>query len=279
MLHFEDVAPSSPLREYIECYWILKSESSLHDEICLPDGSANFIFNFGNPIFRAYCHRPEETQQMGLSNLLHQGKTSTIVHHEGALDVVGVRFKPHGLAPFFGMSMTEFCPPFALNGNTLCHLVGTLGEELAAHRSQQKRVELLNKKFLAMLPKAEVVDPLVNKAVAEMVRSSGNLRIGELHEQLCVSKSTLEKKFQEHVGLSPKILCNILRFNSIVYQAQQTPTPSLTQLTYEQGFFDQSHLVHNFRSFTGLPPGRFFRQENRLVEILRQSFESRTEIY
>ena len=123
-------------------------------------------------------------------------------------------------------------------------------------------------------------DKLVKEAVSIMMKNAGNLKITDLHEQLCVSKSNLEKKFQEHVGLTPKILSNILRFNSIIYSRQQDPAPSLTELSYKKGFFDQSHLVHNFRSFTGLPPGRFFKQDNRLVEMLRQSFETRMlEIY
>ncbi|MEK7254785.1 MAG: hypothetical protein AAB316_08575, partial [Bacteroidota bacterium] len=59
------------------------------------------------------------------------------------------------------------------------------------------------------------------------------------------------------------------------YNHARQPYPSLTELTYNQGFFDQAHLVHNFKAFTGMPPGRFFRQDNRLVEMVRQTFEGR----
>lgn len=280
MLLYEEVTPAPALREYIECYWNLQSKSSLHEELCLPDGSASFIFTFGQNYFRASCHEPHIRNEVAQASVPHQGKVSFLVSQKGPVYNIGVRFKPHGLSSFFGVSMTKLTPPFALQGDSLFPLLTEVSKGLSLYSKFTDNVDLLNQAFISHLPNAEPPDQLVSMAVTEMVRNAGNLRISELYEQLCVSKSTLEKRFQESVGLSPKILCNILRFNSIIYQGQQEPAPTLTQLTYQQGFFDQSHLVHNFRSFTGLPPGRFFRQKHGLVEMLRQSFESRTkEIY
>jgi len=280
VLIYEEVTPAPPLREYIECYWNLRSEKSLHQELCLPDGSVSFIYTFGKPYYRASCHEPNKWQEVTPASVTHQGKLSFLVTQEGPVFNIGVRFKPHGFSSFFRVSMNQYLSPFLIQQDSLFTIMNELSSGLSHFSSFEDVVELLNQILCDHLPKAGATDELVNMAVKEMVRNAGNLRITELHEQLCVSKSTLEKRFQEHVGLSPKILCNILRFNSIVYQGQKEPAPSLTQLTYQQGFFDQSHLVHNFRSFTGLPPGRFFRQNHRLVEMLRQSFEKRRkEIY
>lgn len=275
MLTYQEFEPAEELRAYLECYCVLQSESGLDREICLPDGSASLLFNFRNPIQRAYCHRPKATEKIGYASALHQGKQSTIVTHPGPLYLLGVRFRPHGFSAFFNTSMAVHCPPFAIQELALSKLIGTLGADLHHEPLFSAQREMLDFRLGKLLAGAAPVDGMVGQAVSEMLRCSGNLRIGELHEQLWVSKSTLEKKFQEHVGLSPKNLCNVFRFNSIIYQGHQVPAPSLTQLTYDQGFFDQSHLVHNFRSFTGLPPGRFFRQKHPLVEMLRQSFEAR----
>ncbi|HFA47436.1 MAG TPA: AraC family transcriptional regulator [Bacteroidetes bacterium] len=280
ILKYEEVVPSLALREYIECYWTLVSDCSLENELCLPDGSASLIFNFGLPYRRAVCHRPNEWMQVGRHSLVHQNKASVLINQQSPVRMLGVRFKPYGMAPFFKVNMNQYPPPFILNGSMLFKWLGSLKEKLWETDCFSERTALVDHDLLRRLPNTPPPDPLVKESVSIMVKNRGVIKIGDLLEQLCVSKSNLEKKFQEHVGLSPKILCNIFRFNSIVYNHQMNPVPSLTELSYKQGFFDQSHLVHNFRSFTGLPPGKFFRQENLLVEMLRQSFEARTmEIY
>ena len=280
MLKYEEIVPCEPLKEYIECYWTLISDFSLHEELSLPDGSASFVFNFGAPYQRAECHQPDIWSEFGRCSLPHQGKYSVLITQSSPIRLLGVRFKPYGLAPFYEVNMNNYPIPFILHGLKLKPFVGDLEQGLWSTNDFQERKEILEYYLLKRVGNIPAPDKLVTKAVSIMVKNGGNLKISNLHEQLCISKSTLEKKFQEHVGLSPKILCNIFRLNSIVYTHEQDPTPTLTELSYKQGFFDQAHLVHNFRSFTGLPPGRFFRQENLLIEMLRKSYETRTiEIY
>lgn len=280
MLQYEEKAPAQSLREYIECYWILQSDFSLQNELCLPDGSASLIFNFGPNYHRATCHRPTDWVEVGSASMSHQGKESVLITQQKPVRVMGVRFKPHGLAPFFKISMMDYPPPFILHGETLQPFLGDLEQKLWSTACFKERIALLDEHLSRLAYDVASPDDLVKNAISEMVKSAGNLKIGDLLDKLCVSKSTLEKKFQEHVGLSPKILSNILRFNSLVYQQQREPAPSLTELSYNQGFFDQAHLVHNFKAFTGLTPGRFFRRDNVLVEMLRQSFEGRVgEVY
>ena len=276
MLQYEEEVPSLPLREYIECYWTLISDFSLKEELCLPNGSASLIFNFGPDYYRAECHNPTEWNKFGKCSLQHQGKSSILITQQSPIRTLGVRFKPYGLAPFFNISMSNYSPPFILKGKEIEPFIKNIDKKLWSVDEFKTRINILNYSFEKRLLTTSVPDSLVKKAVYIMMRNNGKIKISKLHEQLCVSKSTLEKKFQEHVGLSPKILSNILRFNSIVYSGQQDPAPSLTELSYRQGFFDQAHLVHNFRSFTGLPPGRFFKQKNRLVKMLEHSYENRT---
>ncbi len=284
MLHYEEMSPSQALREYIESYWTLETDFSLDNELCLPDGSASLIFNFNPPHLRATCSRPGDWKLIEPICLVHQGKEAILIKDKSPVRILGVRFKPYGMSPFFQVSMMDLPAPFLLQGNDLQAVVDAGNpaerfedwqEKMLQTKDFSERIALLEEHFQARLPHLPPPDELAKSAVAAMVKSEGNLRIGDLLDELCVGKSTLEKKFQEAVGLSPKILCNILRFNSIIYNHARQPYPSLTELTYNQGFFDQAHLVHNFKAFTGMPPGRFFRQDNRLVEMVRQTFEGR----
>lgn len=263
------------LREHIECYWVLRSDHGLKEELCLPEGSASLVFNFGPAYSRAICSRPNEWTDHGRCTLSHQGRESVLITQAAPVEMLGVRFKPYGLSSFFRISMMSLTPPFLVDGIALERLIGQWDKAISHDDKHRERVQEVESFLLGRLAMAGQPDPLVKNAVAILMNCEGNLRIAEVLEQLCVSKSTLEKKFQESVGISPKILCNILRFNSLVYKQRHHPLPTLTELTYNKGFFDQSHLVRNFRSFTGMTPSHFFRKDHHLVEMLRQSFEAR----
>jgi AraC-like DNA-binding protein len=281
MLQYRETLPSNPLRDYLECYWTLQADFPLVDELCLPDGSVSLVFNFGEPYFRAAAKTPAVRAEIKNCCLAFQGKESFLISQKHPIRILGVRFKPYGMSAMFSVSMTDFPVPLLLQGEAVKGFIGNFDDTALRNTdSFYERIAILESFLSDKLTSAAKPDELVVEAVTIMMRNEGNLKISELLDQLCVSKSTLEKKFQDAVGLSPKILCNILRFNSIVYNHKRTGAPSLTELTYNQGFFDQAHLVHNFKSFTGQPPGRFFRQDNRLLEMLRQSFEARvSEIY
>ncbi len=278
MLEYRETSPTPPLRDYLECFWTIETDLSLDQELCLPDGSASFVFNFGPEYYRKTTDDGAEWQLISRASLAHQGKGCVLISQKKPVRILGVRFKPYGLSAFFKISMSDFSPPFVLQKDSLTPFIMDLEPLLWPSDTFPERIASVEAALLYRLPDAAQPDELVKEAVAEMMRNGGNLKISDLLDTLCVSKSGLEKRFQDAVGLPPKILCNILRFNSIVYEQMQQPSPSLTELTYNQGFFDQSHLVHNFKSFTGVPPGKFFRQDNRLLEMLRQSFEGRVRL-
>lgn len=275
MIFYEEVIPCVALRDYFECYWILSTDHTLEKELFLPDGSASLVFNFGPEYTRAICSNPTETKRYGRCTLPHQGRESVLISQAAPIRVMGARFKPYGMAPFFRVSMSDLSPPFIIHGLELNEYIMGLGERLWEAADFQERIRCLEAFLLERLKDAAPPDELVKNAMQIIVRNEGNIRISSLLEQLCVSKSSLEKRFQEAVGLSPKILANILRFNSLVYLQGQKPSPSLTELGYNSGFFDQAHLVHNFRAFTGMTPKQFFKQDNRLLEVLKQTFETR----
>jgi methylphosphotriester-DNA--protein-cysteine methyltransferase len=99
-------------------------------------------------------------------------------------------------------------------------------------------------------------DKLVLAALALIHRSKGNIRIKELTEQLFISQSPLEKRFRQVVGASPKKFASIVRLKNIIQQYDTVN--SLTELGYENGFYDQAHFIKEFKAFTGDTPEKFF---------------------
>jgi AraC-like DNA-binding protein len=99
-------------------------------------------------------------------------------------------------------------------------------------------------------------DEIVTAAVRAIRAAPGSIRIHALAAQLGLSLDRLEKRFRRAVGASPKQLASILRLRRAVDGYR--PGASLTRLSADAGYFDQSHFIREFRSVTGEAPQRFF---------------------
>lgn len=92
----------------------------------------------------------------------------------------------------------------------------------------------------------------------QMVRSChGQITVNELAKQLGLTIRTLERIFQEHVGLTPKKFIRLIRFQSALQCLKQGgPSTDLADLAYRFGYTDQSHLIKDFKSFAHRSPSR-----------------------
>ena len=68
------------------------------------------------------------------------------------------------------------------------------------------------------------------------------------------------EKFKEAAGVSMKQYSNIIRFQNVVRMLEQEPAPSLSDIVFENGYFDQSHLNREFKQFSGESPLHFRRR-------------------
>jgi AraC-like DNA-binding protein len=114
-------------------------------------------------------------------------------------------------------------------------------------------------------------DPLVTSALNLIQRHRGVLSIRELTGIIGCHSRQLERKFNTAIGLSPKHFCNIVRTISFVKSLQRaTPKPNLTRSAYDSGYYDQAHLIREFRKITGLTPSQYLKHSEPLAVNLLQ---------
>lgn len=104
----------------------------------------------------------------------------------------------------------------------------------------------------------ESVSTTILDSIERIKYASGSITIKEIYSALCVSKSKLEQHFNREIGLTPKEFCKIEKINYFIRSYQESEGKSLTELTYECGYYDQSHLIKDFRYFLEMSPKQFF---------------------
>jgi methylphosphotriester-DNA--protein-cysteine methyltransferase len=128
---------------------------------------------------------------------------------------------------------------------------------LAEATTSAQRVRIVEQFLLSQLKPVEH-DGLVTEAVRLIHNSKGTMRIKALQQQLLVSQSPLEKRFRKVVGTTPKKFAALVRFHAVLRQLN-TRDNSLTDLCYDNHFFDQAHFIKDFKQFTGETPDTFRR--------------------
>jgi transcriptional regulator GlxA family with amidase domain len=116
--------------------------------------------------------------------------------------------------------------------------------------------------LLARLKPRTIVHPAVRWAVDRLAATGGRIPIEELATQTGFTRKHLGTLFQQQVGLSPKALARIHRFRGALAlldgSAGQVPWAELAE---QCGFYDQSHLINEFRRFTGFSPVELSRRD------------------
>ena len=129
-----------------------------------------------------------------------------------------------------------------------------LPAQLAACSHWEERFALLDEVFAAGLADAGCPPP-TSLGLDALARTHGRAPIGWICDQLGRSRRYLATRFREQIGLPPKTVARILRFDRAVALLERGDV-SLAQLAFECGYYDQAHLTRDFREFAGTSPAK-----------------------
>jgi AraC-like DNA-binding protein len=133
-----------------------------------------------------------------------------------------------------------------------------LVERLREGNSWGERFQLIDRFIQARLLAAEGRPEAMVWAYGVLRGTAGGASIGSLAAELGYSKKRLIAQFRENLGLPPKTLARVMRFERAVRMVQRDgEATDWVRLAAECGYYDQAHLIREFREFAGMTPGEF----------------------
>lgn len=135
-----------------------------------------------------------------------------------------------------------------------------LVERLYETRGWAGRFALLDAFLLARLHHRPPPDPRAAGALQRIARSHGGVDIGTLAREAELSRKQLIGLFREQVGLPPKTVARLHRFDRARRHLERGATMDLAQVAVACGYYDQAHFNRDFRNFAGLSPTAFLRE-------------------
>ncbi|MEU9532420.1 helix-turn-helix domain-containing protein [Streptomyces sp. NPDC048213] len=186
---------------------------------------------------------------------------SVAIHHDGRQQGVQIALTPLGARALYGVPAAELAHRLV----PLDELLGRLGAELADRlRSAETwaaRFDVLDELLVRAVGPVSGVRPEVAEAWRRLVAARGCLRGDAVAAELGWSRRYLTERFRGEVGLSPKTVARVLRFeHAHELAAARDPLP-WGDVAAVSGYADQAHLVRDWREFTGRSPTAWRRRE------------------
>jgi AraC-like DNA-binding protein len=241
-MFYREYPPHPALMAHVDCVWAARAPASAHTHRVLPDNCVDILWQDGG--------------QQGFA--VGMMSKAILVASDRPVLTLAVRFKPGMAGPFLATPLNILTDQRAdidlLWGRSDAdRLADALWSSDAPARA---RLAMIEQELLRRLRRLQAGGTaLVQRALQALDGSGGALRVEDLAAQLHVSRQHLAAQFRQHVGLSPKLYARICRFRRAT--AALRDAPDWAQLAAECGYFDQSHLIHDFQELAGSTPERF----------------------
>ncbi|MGP4096912.1 AraC family transcriptional regulator [Nonomuraea sp. KM90] len=179
---------------------------------------------------------------------------------EGRGRVVGLRFRPGGFRPFAGGPVSKLTGRFV----SLPDMYGTAGATLwreVLASPDEEAMRLIERFLLDLRPATDPpIDPLIERAAALVAAAETDqtiTRVDQLAALAGTSVRSLQRLFQEYVGIGPKWVIRRFRLHEAAERVRDGLAPA--DLAAELGYTDQAHLTRDFAAAVGLPPAAYQR--------------------
>jgi AraC-like DNA-binding protein len=266
-MDYKEYHPCSELAKNVKCFWSIEDQTSPRSvgrEKIFPDGCTELLFHYGD-LFRKYDERGGSHIQ---DRCFIHGQLQKYIEVEptGKIGIFSARFHPGGLQSFIPLPVSDLTHQTF----SLIKVWGDAGKLLeksilnAADNTERQRIL---EAFLLARRNAGRDSAIAVELVDAILETDGNVSIEELSARLHIGKRQLIRVFISCVGIKPKMLARIIRFNKVLKLIEQGDLSNFTAIAFEGGFYDQAHFIKDFKEITGLNPKSYFSENLEMAKF------------
>lgn len=254
--------PESPLGLFVESIWYARGTIPHRREKIAPTGSSVGVFVLGDPILQTPDNGRGETILADRGFLVGPHDRPVVSEPTGETYAIGIVTTPVGCEAVFGV------PPISLRGSVV-HLerVWPLATEIRSGLdgcSSPDAMLTYLEQCLAMTVDTSLPRLQRCRAAVSMLEEAPTLSISEVASRLGITHAYLDREFTRLVGLTPRSIARLLRMRGLLERIDVRSSVRWIELATEFGWFDQAHLIRDFKRHTGVTPSGYVEAQRAL---------------
>ena len=194
----------------------------------------------------------------------------SFIHQENNIRIFGITFYPHGLYPFVLKSLKEVQNKVVdLNGFSYS-LTQKLKNAVNNDTAEKIIAEIEN----TLIDELSIKQDFVDKAqlISDFITINDDISVKSFCDERSINIKTFERLFLYYTGYTPKILRRIKRFQNTCNQLVHQHMASLTDITYDNNFTDQSYFIKEFTHFSFTAPRTFQTEKATVKENVKYKY-------
>ncbi|HEY5822925.1 MAG TPA: AraC family transcriptional regulator [Cyclobacteriaceae bacterium] len=247
-------SPSIILRPYVKEYFVVTVDKDVTNQVFYPSGYVDFAVNISDgEVVTIINGRAVDMPNVEVLGHLTSPTRLTIA---GGTSVLIARIYPFASSLFFPNPISHFT-------NHSIDLHDVVGNEsdvfykmLTEAPSVREKVNVLDTFLVQKLMKNEKMQRkahIIKQVCNDLVAEGEAFDIKVLSRRYGFSERYIQKLFIDVVGLTPRSLFSVQRFNKSLNRVLSTKV-DLTSIAYDCGYYDQAHFIREFKKYTGLTP-------------------------
>jgi len=229
----------------------------------IPDGQVAMVFNF-----KGNVHYYNEGIKMRLPDyfLITPLQKSLFIESQPPFDTMVVVFHTTRFSRKFKLDFNKMDPlPFK---SAESFIPNQLFVALSNLKNAEERKALFEMYILEKVGSGEYSDDLIDDIFNQIIMSNGTVQVQKIVCDSDIDPRTFRRKFLSRAGMNAKTLCRITRFHYLWSNYLSKGVADIQNMIFEGGFYDQSHLINDFKDFIGESPKAFFTRDQALLKLI-----------
>lgn len=237
-------AAAHDLACYVERYWIIHWDlrgQEGHIQETLPYPCVNVVFEEGAATVYGII----------------RGKFSRLLENEGR--VLGIKFRPGAFYPFVKIPVSRFTDRAVALQDIFGAASKTLETRIFSEADEETMIGAVETFLRERLPERDETVEQINQVV-DCIRDDQTItKVDDVVEHLNLNKRTLQRLFNQYVGIGPKWVIKRYRLHEAAEQLAAGGVVDWTKLALNLGYYDQAHFIRDFKALVGVSPATYHR--------------------
>ncbi|MBX3083244.1 MAG: AraC family transcriptional regulator [Anaerolineae bacterium] len=256
-----ELTPIVELKDQVKGVGTLEEVQVIYNRVnTLPDPYNEFIVSVGAPMYLVTDSGDQVEMPTVFLNRLQSKPLRFLV--DGLSQFISMRLYPWVVLPTIRPLVPE--SSIVLLGEPYLSLAPRL-RRIVQHYGYQAALEEIQQFLLEQSARPSRDEQLLQTATKQIFAVHGQLPMTELAATCHLSTSQLERRFKQFTSMTPKQLSRLVRFGAVVESLLTNPNQSPNDLAFNFGYADQSHFIHDFKSFAGYTPGDYAQTVKQII--------------